>query len=114
MTAPAEPHEARVEIAGTHSPRIVIVGEGNTHRTPGPRSFYGASMWPAPAGKPDEQSTIKDMTTNSETTQPGPIGFAKMAGSSIAGRDAAPWVTDFLNAAYFRRPVDEREVDDLR
>ena len=37
-----------------------------------------------------------------------------MAGSSIAGRDAAPWVTDFLNAAYYRRPADEREVDDLR
>ena len=35
-----------------------------------------------------------------------------MAGSSIAGRDAAPWVTDFLNAAYFRRR--RREVEDLR
>ncbi len=53
------------------------------------------------------------MTTNS-ASQPGPIGFAKMAGSSIAGRDAAPWVTDFLNAAYFRRDPQEREVDDLR
>jgi len=37
-----------------------------------------------------------------------------MTGSSIAGRDAAAWITDFLNAAYFRRPVAEREVDDLR
>ena len=37
-----------------------------------------------------------------------------MTGSSIAGRDAAAWVTDFLNAAYYRRPVAEREVDDLR
>src|SRR5262245_2106620 len=46
------------------------------------------------------------------TTQPGPIGFARMTGSSIAGRDAAPWVTDFLNAAYYRRT--ERHVDDLR
>jgi hypothetical protein len=46
--------------------------------------------------------------------QPGPFGFARMAGSSIAGRDAAPWVTDFLNAAYYRRPVGERDVDDLR
>src|ERR1700754_1512082 len=46
------------------------------------------------------------------TTQPGPIGFARMSGSSIAGRDAAAWITDFLNAAYFRR--DERAVDDLR
>jgi hypothetical protein len=44
----------------------------------------------------------------------GPLRFARMAGSSIAGRDAAPWVTDFLNAAYYRRAQDEREVDDLR
>jgi hypothetical protein len=44
----------------------------------------------------------------------GPVGFARMTGSSIAGRDAAPWVTDFLNAAYYRRPVGERDVDDLR
>jgi len=44
----------------------------------------------------------------------GPLRFARMTGSSIAGRDAAAWVTDFLNAGYYRRPVDEREVDDLR
>jgi hypothetical protein len=44
----------------------------------------------------------------------GPLRFARMAGSSIAGRDAAAWVTDFLNAAYYRRAVAEREVDDLR
>jgi hypothetical protein len=56
---------------------------------------------------------MKDMPTDT-TTQPGPLGFARMAGSSIAGRDAAAWVTDFLNAAYYRRPVAERDVDDLR
>lgn len=44
----------------------------------------------------------------------GPLRFARMAGSSIAGADAAPWVTDFLNAAYYRRPVGGRDVDDLR
>jgi hypothetical protein len=57
-----------------------------------------------------------DMNTTTDTTQgqPGPLGFAKMAGSSICGRDAAPWVTDFLNAAYYRRPAAERDVDDLR
>jgi hypothetical protein len=44
----------------------------------------------------------------------GPLRFARMTGSSIAGRDAAPWITDFLNAAYYRRPVAERDVDDLR
>ncbi len=48
------------------------------------------------------------------TPAAGPVRFARMTGSSIAGRDAAPWVTDFLNAAYYRRPVTEREVDDLR
>ncbi len=40
--------------------------------------------------------------------------FARMSGSSIAAPGAAPWITDFLNAAYYRRPEDEREVDDLR
>jgi hypothetical protein len=60
---------------------------------------------------------MKDMTTYTETnpaTQPGALGFARMTGSSIAGRDAAPWITDFLNAAYYRRAVEERDVDDLR
>jgi hypothetical protein len=47
--------------------------------------------------------------------KPGsPLRFARMTGSSIAGRDAAGWVTDFLNAAYYRRPPAERELDDLR
>jgi hypothetical protein len=40
--------------------------------------------------------------------------FARMAGSTIAAPDAAGWVTDFLNAAYYRRDPAEREVDDLR
>jgi hypothetical protein len=44
----------------------------------------------------------------------GPLRFARMSGSSIAGRDAAGWVTDFLNAAYYRHPVEERDVDDMR
>ena len=56
-----------------------------------------------------------DMSATTETTsQPGRSASRKMAGSSIAGRDAAAWVTDFLNAAYYRRDADEREVDDLR
>src|SRR3954471_7934779 len=55
------------------------------------------------------------MSATTDTTgQPGPFGFARMAGSSIASRDAAAWVTDFLNAAYYRHPVDERDVDDMR
>jgi hypothetical protein len=40
--------------------------------------------------------------------------FTRMAGSSIAAPDAAGWITDFLNAAYYRRDPAEREVDDLR
>jgi hypothetical protein len=47
--------------------------------------------------------------------KPGsPLRFARMTGSSIAGRDAAGWVTEFLNAAYYRRSPAERELDDLR
>ncbi len=64
------------------------------------------------------------MTDAPETTSPdaaaaaaarsSPLRFARMSGWSIAARDAAGWVTDFLNAAYYRRPDDERDVDDLR
>src|SRR5690349_7148299 len=53
-------------------------------------------------------------TQDSPVKPGGPLRFARMTGSSIAGRDAAPWITDFLNAAYYRRPLDERDVDDLR
>jgi hypothetical protein len=45
---------------------------------------------------------------------PQQVRFARMSGSSIAAPDAVGWVTDFLNAAYYRRPPAEREVDDLR
>ena len=58
-----------------------------------------------------------DMTSESKAeTSPrtGPLRFARMTGSSIAGRDAAAWITDFLNAAYYRHPIEERDVADLR
>src|SRR6185295_9855598 len=42
------------------------------------------------------------------------LRFARMTGSSIAGPDAAGWITDFLNAAYYRRDRLTRDVDDLR
>ena len=42
------------------------------------------------------------------------VRFARMAGSTIAAPDAAGWITDFFNAAYFRRPDDDRDVEDLR
>jgi hypothetical protein len=44
----------------------------------------------------------------------GPVGLMRMGGSSIAAPSAAGWVTDFLNAACYARPVGERRVDDLR
>lgn len=44
----------------------------------------------------------------------GPVGFARMSGSSIAAPSAAGWVTDFLNAAYYARLGGDRQVDDLR
>jgi hypothetical protein len=40
--------------------------------------------------------------------------LARMSGSSIAAPDAAGWVTDFLNAAYYRRCPELRDVEDLR
>jgi hypothetical protein len=40
--------------------------------------------------------------------------FARMGGSSVVAPDGAAWVTDFLNAAYFRRRPELRQVDDLR
>src|SRR6478672_5678138 len=42
------------------------------------------------------------------------LRFARMTGSSIAAPDAAGWITDFLNAAYYRRDPARRGVDDLR
>jgi hypothetical protein len=45
---------------------------------------------------------------------PGPLRFARMAGSSIAAPGAGPWLTDFLNAAYYARPAAARDVADLR
>ncbi len=84
---------------------------------PGPRSagFYGRGVWRITPEMLGSRPIIEGMSATTDITgQPGPVGFAKMAGSSIAGRDAAPWITDFLNAAYYRREPGERAVDDLR
>jgi hypothetical protein len=43
-----------------------------------------------------------------------PSRFARMSGSSVVAADGAAWATDFLNAAYFRRRPELRQVDDLR
>src|SRR3954452_24457601 len=68
---------------------------------------------------PDEPPTLAeqlDLPEQLDDVAPvgGPLRFARMTGSSIAGRDAAAWITDFLTGAYYRRPVEDREVDDLR
>lgn len=42
------------------------------------------------------------------------VQLARMGGTTIAAPSAAGWATDFLNAAYFRRPRDSRHVDALR
>src|SRR4051794_10033589 len=111
--------------------------------SPSPRSFYGdapvagTDRRGAAAGQTDATSDPRSRNHMSEhpteqlpdfiddldgdtqaesatAVKTGPLRFARMSGSSIAGRDAAPWVTDFLNAAYYRRPEAGREVDDLR
>jgi hypothetical protein len=63
---------------------------------------------------PEHLDDVEEPSGSAAVPTTGPVRFARMTGSSIAGRDAAPWVTDFMNAAYYRRPGDEREVDDLR
>jgi hypothetical protein len=63
----------------------------------------------------DRTATEETVTSPARAARAsGPLGFARMTGSSIAARDAAPWITDFLNAACYRRPIEDRDVDDLR
>jgi hypothetical protein len=62
-------------------------------------------------GAVDQMGT---MPADATTRPSGPLHFAGMAGLSIAARSASPWITDFLNAAYFRRTPEERDVADLR
>ncbi len=60
---------------------------------------------------------VNDPVTAMDQTRGPAVGggrFARVVSSAICGRDAAPWVTDFLNAAYYRRSEPERSVDELR
>ncbi len=43
-----------------------------------------------------------------------PVYVARMTGTSISAPDAVGWVTDFLNAAYYARRPELRDVEDLR
>ena len=42
------------------------------------------------------------------------VHLARMSGTSISAPDAAGWITDFLNAAYYARRAELRDVEDLR
>jgi hypothetical protein len=42
------------------------------------------------------------------------LRLARMSGTSISAPDAVGWVTDFLNAAYYARIPELRDVEDLR
>ena len=44
----------------------------------------------------------------------GVASTARLAGSTLAGPGAAAWITDFLNAAYYAKPAEQRDLDDLR
>jgi hypothetical protein len=74
------------------------------------------STAPIPDAGSDIPEFLEDAADEARLTAPraGVLRFARMTGSSICARDAAPWVTDFLNAVYYRRPADERDVEDLR
>ena len=42
------------------------------------------------------------------------VQLARMSGTTISGPDAVGWVTDFLNASYYARRPELRDVEDLR
>ena len=104
----------------SHAPALLPSGE--THPpTPTRFGFLRTQVCgAAPIEAAHRGPTMSPMTepTTSTPLRPtpaaGPVAFARMTGSSIAARDAAPWVTDFLNAAYYRRAEADRDVDDLR
>ncbi len=52
--------------------------------------------------------------TAAQMLRPDRVAVLRRAGSSIATPAAAGWITDFLNAAYYRRAPSLRDVDDLR
>ena len=80
-----------------------------------PRASTASSAW---CRGPRTGSPRSSAPAGERARRSGPIAravpSARMAGTSIAAPDAAPWVTDFLNAAYYARPEGEREIDDLR
>jgi hypothetical protein len=66
------------------------------------------------------ESTDTSTATTPETPAaqpdrgPGIAQFAGMVGSSIAAKNSTDWVLHFLNAAYYAKADDDRELEDLR
>ena len=66
------------------------------------------------------QSTDAPTVSSTDESVPPPAGgpgfgqFAGMVGSSIAAKNSTDWVLHFLNAAYYTKSDDERDLDDLR
>src|SRR6516225_340872 len=58
-------------------------------------------------------TAVPEATTPSDRG-PGVAQFAGMVGSSIAAKNSTDWVLHFLNAAYYTKADDERDLDDLR
>lgn len=73
-----------------------------------------AQMPDTDAEVPEYLEDVAEGSVEAPAPRSGVLRFARMAGSSICARDAAAWVTDFLNASYYRRPVEARDVDDMR
>src|SRR3974390_959620 len=68
----------------------------------------------AAMSQPSDTGTV---TTTDESSAPPDRGlgqFAGMVGSSIAAKNSTDWVLHFLNAAYYTKSDDERDLDDLR
>ena len=58
--------------------------------------------------------TTTDESSAQPDRGPGLAQFAGMVGSSIAAKNWTDWVLHFLNAAYYTKADDERNLDDLR
>jgi hypothetical protein len=58
--------------------------------------------------------TITDEASAPPDRRGGLGQFAGMVGSSIAAKNSTDWVLHFLNAAYYTKSEDERDLDDLR
>jgi hypothetical protein len=61
----------------------------------------------------DASTTMTTELSPQSDRAPGPAQFAGMIGSSIAAKNSTDWVLHFLNAAYYTKGDDERDLEDL-